>query len=334
MNIDSVTQISNQKQHIHPKDNKMSIISTIQLNITGPWFILSNKHLIKCIFFSGILLILFVLQLYLNVWIWYMSQWTRIVSSRRYYHIIGRVKKFKEMIDIWINQFIIWTVLREDIQIIYQGEKIKTDEKRQVIISNHRSLLDYTMIQSHFGAENLVFANWGRIMKYPSLQHFWTIFRHDENHSISTSKFKRFNGPESIVIFPEVNIFTPEIKMIERKLMKMRYKGLPVLHNVLYPRFGTFVNVIQAMSNNANNKWCQMFEQLILPATQPSLTHHTNLVDLTLIYYTISLTNDDRYKLEQTTPSLWDVWSLETPMILCIHAQNYDLEKLAWYKES
>ncbi|CDO96484.1 unnamed protein product [Kluyveromyces dobzhanskii CBS 2104] len=239
-----------------------------------------------------------------------------------------RAEKLLVMVNIWINEFILWSVMREDIQIIYEGENINSSDRNLIIISNHRSIVDYFLIQSQFGADNVIFASWTRLMKYPSLKHFWTIFRHDENASVSACKLKRFYGPENLVLFPEVNVFTPEVKFIERKLMKLKYKGLPILHNVLYPRFKTFVNLIQAFSNSSNRKWCRVLEYLILP-TEAITRDSTKLLDLTLVYYTIKLNDFGEYKLEQTTPALWDVWSLETPLFLCIHASYHDFEKLS-----
>lgn len=305
----------------------MSVLSTLQTNVTGPWFSIQDKHLKKCVAYSWFLFILFILQSVLSGWIWYMNQWSRIISSKYYYRGIMKTEKIQTMVNIWINEFIIWSVLREDIQIIYEGETINTKCKNQLILSNHRSIIDYTLIQSQFGAENVIFAGWTRLMKYPSFKHFWTIFRHDENDNVSVSKIKKFYGPENLVIFPEVNIFTPEVKLIERKLMKLKYKGLPVLHNVLYPRFGTFVNLIKAFSNSNDRKWCRMLEYLILP-TEPILRDSMKLLDLTLVYYKITLNSMGEYKLEQTIPALWDIWSLESPMILCIHSSYHDVDKL------
>lgn len=305
----------------------MSILTTIQTTITGPWFKLHEKHIIKCIIFSAILCLFFVLQLMLELWVWYMNQWTKIISSRHYYRTVEQLRKTKIMIEVWINEFMIWSILRENIQVIHEGECLPAKKNKQIVISNHRSIIDYSVIQSQFGSELVIFASWGNLMKYPSLTHFWGIVRNDENYAVSISKFKNYHGSESIVIFPEVNIFTPEIKTVERKLMKSRYKALPVLHNVLYPRFKTFVNLIQAKSNEASTRWTKMLEQLIMPYENIP-THRSNLVDLTLIYYTISLKDSGQYKLEQTTPAFWDIWSLEAPLIVWIHTKNHELERL------
>lgn len=281
----------------------------------------------------SILVGLFATQLIVDSWLWFLYKWTIVIKSKHYYRKIQQAQKMQSVVNIWINEFLLWTITREDIQIIFEGEDMKVNEKSQVIICNHRSIIDYTMIQHLFGAENVVFASWRRLMKYPSLIHFWSIFRNNENAAVSVSTFKKYKGLEKIVVFPEVNIFTPEVKLIERKLMKVKCKGLPVLHNVLYPRFGTFVNLIKALTNETSKRGLRMLEHLILPS-KCDYQESINLVSLTIIYYTISLKPSGEYKLEQTLPALWDIWSLESPLIICVHSTNHNLDKLGRKKQT
>lgn len=147
-----------------------------------------------------------------------------------------------------------------------------------LIISNHRSLFDYVLInhvimqsktqdsirQIYFQifhknsptVNETLFITWKKILKVPSLKILFSILRNHENTGISKKDLlqhfqqshtrglhdnlrKTFN----YVLFPEVSIITHELKLVQDKLNSMY--GIPIFSNLLYPRFRSFTQMIE-----------------------------------------------------------------------------------------
>ncbi|CCE64581.1 hypothetical protein TPHA_0I00750 [Tetrapisispora phaffii CBS 4417] len=164
-----------------------------------------------------------------------------------------------------------------------QSDTLQLEENNQqmtsLLVANHRSLVDYFLI-NYLLQENStnkltkydIFKNfrnierleyhktnficWGSISNFPFVKFFINIFYHDENVGISPIVLKENilqNGNQTFVIFPEVNIMSTELALVQRKI-NQEYSYTTKFYNVLYPRFKTFVNIIDVFANLKNVK--------------------------------------------------------------------------------
>jgi len=148
-----------------------------------------------------------------------------------------------------------------------------------LIISNHRAVTDYILIYhiiydqlrskketfsmitilKQLWFENDIsvcndllqvrFIGWGNIFKLIKVEVLKDIIMKDENFKIASKdvlNFLKRNGNNVLIIFPEVNILTTELGMMQRKINEKYSPFVSNFYNVLYPRFNTFVNTIGA----------------------------------------------------------------------------------------
>ncbi|CUS23541.1 LAQU0S10e02784g1_1 [Lachancea quebecensis] len=146
------------------------------------------------------------------------------------------------------------------------------NNKSSLVIANHRSVMDYSLINYLVqGTERatarqsfwrliepketetelgLKFVSWGRVCNMPSLRFLSCILTGDENRAVDATRLQEFledRGNRILAVFPEVNVLTPELRLVQRKLAKDNY--LPMLNNVLYPRFKNFKAAIRCLSH-------------------------------------------------------------------------------------
>lgn len=189
-----------------------------------------------------------------------------------------------------------------DIEII--GDQLEHDDNA-LIMSNHCGIVDYLIMGylvqcSKYPAKtnrvktksltgmfvpHLSFFTWFTIWSVPTVEYIKNIFQTDENWELDgetlTGVFNTFfnkGGVQWLVIFPEVNIFTEKVSKLQ-KIMGEKY-FLPMMKNVLYPRFGGVINAVGGLYE----------------------TKFTRLYDITLVYYKIG--DDGQYKFE--CPNLMD----------------------------
>ncbi|AMD20247.1 HDL497Cp [Eremothecium sinecaudum] len=161
------------------------------------------------------------------------------------------------------------TVLNDKVKMVVTGDPFTlnyVDDVPQttLILSNHRSIIDYIVISKliletkenipdyktlmHSICKNsatinpppIRFISWGSVSSFPTLKLLFNIWAKDENCFTSTSKIHSNlsrHGNSPLVIFPEVNSITPELVMIQQKLLKNKYEDTPSLKQVLYPRY-------------------------------------------------------------------------------------------------
>lgn len=177
-----------------------------------------------------------------------------------------------------------------------QGDPITSDSA--VVISNHQSLADHLVMP--YLAANAVhsindstvsedakqaalnkivlprinFFSWFRVWNVPSIRVLLNMAKCDENWELDStlselifSRFLRTKVPEWIVLFPEVNIWTEEAAILQKAQSEKFY--LPVLKNVLYPRFSSFYNVISVLNNKENYKFVKLYDLTILYKREP-----------------------------------------------------------------
>ncbi|SCU83900.1 LAMI_0C05248g1_1 [Lachancea mirantina] len=192
--------------------------------------------------------------------------------------------EIEEFLGLVFNLSLIEIALMNDnVELVVTGDKMdlateKGESKTSLIISNHRSVVDYLLIQflvlsgsgSLVGARKLLldrirnpklrpptphvrFLTWGKIIALPTLSFFKSLFLNDENVSLPSATITSFlqsRGNHVFAVFPEVNILTPEVRIVQRKLAHNQF--LPRLDNVLYPRFRNFVSVVKSFAQLQN----------------------------------------------------------------------------------
>lgn len=182
-------------------------------------------------------------------------------------HIVEMTLKNKKNIQIFI------TAESDDLDLFDSAEKLRTT----LLLSNHRSINDYMLINylvqscspstaGHFKKRHLLrqfwergqvpipplnFISWGKICNFPHISLMKNILTQDENTFVPPRKIKehlKTNGNQVLTIFPEVNIMTTELAIVQRKL-NQDYPFVTRFYNVLYPRFRNFISLIKCFAN-------------------------------------------------------------------------------------
>lgn len=205
----------------------------------------------------------------------YCSQWLRK-------NLLPKLEKLQIMIQLLYQIHFVEMTFKDKkrVQIFITGEsdtlEIFENNKQltTLIISNHRSLNDYNLINYLIQnccpkkitkwdvVKNCItykdtdytkvnFLSWGKIINFPHLSFIRNIMTKDENVTIPTKEIKKNlldNGNQVLVIFPEVNILTTELSLVQRKL-NQDYAFVARFYNVLYPRFKEFIETIKCFAN-------------------------------------------------------------------------------------
>lgn len=187
-------------------------------------------------------------------------------------HIVEMTLKNKKNVQIFI------TAESDDLELFDHHKKLKTT----LLLANHRSINDYMLInylvqncsQESFNYPNkkhvlkkfwqdgespfpnLNFVSWGQIINFPYISLLRNIMMKDENVCVSPSTVKEHlkkNGNQILTIFPEVNIMTTELAIVQRKL-NQDYPFVARFYNVLYPRFRNFVSIVKCFAYIGNVK--------------------------------------------------------------------------------
>lgn len=149
-----------------------------------------------------------------------------------------------------------------------------------VLLCNHQSLADYFFVvylARRAGARwspQVNFFSWCSLWRIPSLKVWFNLVCCDENWELSKllsrTVFRRVlqsSVIEWVVIFPEVNIYTPTLSYFQR-LHAQKY-CLPYLDHLLYPRFSAVLNAVQTINGNA--KFLRAYDITILYSRPPTL---------------------------------------------------------------
>ncbi|WBF13429.1 hypothetical protein N7582_002775 [Saccharomyces uvarum] len=149
------------------------------------------------------------------------------------------------------------------------------------MMCNHRSVNDYTLLNYLFfkscptkyynkwefmqrlrkGEDlpewpQLKFLGWGKMFNFPQLDLLKNIFFKDETLNLPPDKLRTIletQNNQAIAIFPEVNIMSLELSIIQRKLHQ-DFPFVTNFYNLLYPRFKNFTSLMSAFSSIKNIK--------------------------------------------------------------------------------
>ncbi|OBA16342.1 uncharacterized protein OGAPODRAFT_93341 [Ogataea polymorpha] len=170
-----------------------------------------------------------------------------------------------------------------NVNVEISGDELETENA--LFISNHASLIDYIIYpylvlkstrkpseleaarkNEKKGEPEKIFAKdlssillprinfftWYAIWFIPSFRVFRNVFQADENWELNDETlgfvFKDILDSEVVewlVTFPEVNIFTKKDAKLQQGMSEKFY--LPVLNNLLYPRYSSFANAVSGL---------------------------------------------------------------------------------------
>ncbi|WEJ96352.1 putative acyltransferase [Yamadazyma tenuis] len=151
----------------------------------------------------------------------------------------------------------IYFTILNGVNYIVTGDLITSESA--VFISNHSSLVDHFAINylsRHSFSKNkelevpvVNFFTWFLLWKVPNINILRNMAKCDENweldHSLNEVFFSKLFASKKVewlVLFPEVNIFTAESSALQKIQCEKFY--LPLLKNLLYPRFSSLHNVV------------------------------------------------------------------------------------------
>ncbi|SCU97813.1 LADA_0H08460g1_1 [Lachancea dasiensis] len=188
--------------------------------------------------------------------------------------VVPRMNDFEQFLETLFQLLLVELTFKgNNIRIIRTGEPFEFDHTdTTLMMANHRSIMDYTLLnflaQDHIlaGKQELSwscfyqllnfpltipfkFISWGSISNMPSVRFLSRIVLRDENAAVSSNDIMNIlqkRGNHTLALFPEVNVMTPELRLVQRKLTKESY--MPVLNNVLYPRFKNFTSSIRCFA--------------------------------------------------------------------------------------
>ncbi|EDO16413.1 hypothetical protein Kpol_1030p23 [Vanderwaltozyma polyspora DSM 70294] len=198
----------------------------------------------------------------------FLERISNLIRLYYQYHIVEMTIKNKKNLKIFV------TGDSETLELFDEGGQMTT-----LLLSNHRSLNDFALISYLVQNTHIVklnrrrflnnlrmidkmnfprvnFISWGKIFNSPDVSLLKSILINDENITITNRNIKEHlvkNGNQVLVLFPEVNILTTELSIVQRKL-NQEYTFVAKFYNVLYPRFKNFVETIACFANINNVK--------------------------------------------------------------------------------
>lgn len=165
----------------------------------------------------------------------------------------------KRMAGMMVWKLCIFLSELNRVSIDVEGDSV--DPFSAVLIANHQLLADYIVLaalaqklgnQGEIQWEALPqinFFTWFTLARAPSAKVLLNMARSDENWELAQLQSDRLfhrvrdsNTPEWVVLFPEVNIWTPETSYLQAAQARRYF--LPEMHQVLYPRFSSFSNAV------------------------------------------------------------------------------------------
>ena len=197
-----------------------------------------------------------------------------------------------KVVDTCYQLYLIQCVFqkRENVEILFAADSHQLEFLKggnlltTLVLANHRSINDYALISyilqnacrpfpKKIRRRDLLkllwnvesprekdyvkigFVGWGDVFNFLSWRLVRNVLTRTENHAVSSKdieKTLRENGNQILIMFPEVNILTAELGIVQRKLNQSYSTLVTKYYNVLYPRFKTFVNTINCIASLAN----------------------------------------------------------------------------------
>ena len=197
----------------------------------------------------------------------------KVVDTCYQLYLVQCVFQNRERVEI------LFTADSHQLEFLKDGNLLTT-----LVLANHRSINDYALISyilqnacraipNEIRRRDLLklmwnvepprdknyakigFVGWGDIFNFLSWRLVRNVLTRTENHAVSSQEIEkalRENGNRILVMFPEVNILTAELGIVQRKLNQSYSTLVTKYYNVLYPRFKTFVNTINCIASLAN----------------------------------------------------------------------------------
>ena len=196
---------------------------------------------------------------------------------------------------------------------------------------------------------------WGKLVKIPGIRMMVNIFKKNENYKIKSSKvFDKHDNKTPIILFPEVNVMTNEVKIIHDKMCLQQ--GTRIFKETLSPRYDSFLKLVDVVSKSEHiereyffNVTLTYYKLEAIPiekSTHICLAHSKeyNLIDLrnplnwyksVLNFYQMNQTKVDskkqprkcKYQLLQIIPSLFKCFyafnrNEKQPLIIRVHIEK------------
>lgn len=183
-----------------------------------------------------------------------------------------RISKLQRTISQFFWAVAIALAQYNKVEIRITGERITADSA--VIISNHQSLADHIVL-AHLAQSASInsvprvnFFTWFSLWNIPSIRLMLNMIACDENWELTKSMalalFKKVSLsdiPEWIVVFPEVNIWTPTSAYLQR-LQSLKYY-LPQYDHLLYPRFSAINSAVTMAKTSGRHKFLNVYDVTI-----------------------------------------------------------------------
>lgn len=211
----------------------------------------------------------------------YVSRFLSLVEGR----LIPNLEKLKLLVQLSFQLHLVEMTLKDkkNVQIFVTAESDdievydnKGNLETTLILANHRSVNDYMLINylmqncsknglmrkrkrhilkkfwqdDEIPIPKLNFITWGKIVNFPHLSLMRNILMMDENAFVPPTNIKDHltrTGNQILTIFPEVNILTTELGIVQRKL-NQDHPFVAKFYNVLYPRFRSFISTIKCFA--------------------------------------------------------------------------------------
>ncbi|OBA23025.1 hypothetical protein METBIDRAFT_25730, partial [Metschnikowia bicuspidata var. bicuspidata NRRL YB-4993] len=144
-----------------------------------------------------------------------------------------------------------------------------------LVVCNHQSLADYffmTLLAERCPGglvPQVSFFTWYSVWRVPTVRTLLNVVLCDENWELSSllcrsafSPVRASEAPQWVVLFPEVNIWTPSAAY-QQRLQAKKY-CLPYYDHTLYPRYPGLLNAVGTLGNRTNIKFARVYNLTIL----------------------------------------------------------------------
>lgn len=191
------------------------------------------------------------------------------ISANLYHNFKSSTNAYNiEKLSIWKNHLecVYWKKLIDKsiknknahIRLVITGD-LNTENEVDLtglkfIMSNHRSIFDYVLLQYIFknskdiGIQPKYMLTWGKLIKIPGFQTILNMFQKNENYKLNTfTDEEDYSKFMPVILFPEVNVMTKEVKIIHDKLCLQN--GTRLYKECLSPRYDSLLKLIEMMEN-------------------------------------------------------------------------------------
>lgn len=164
-----------------------------------------------------------------------------------------------------------------DVHVSVTGDRIVA--LSALVVCNHQSLADYFLLEQLAKSSTghvrprVNFFTWYAVWQIPTVKTWLNMVLCDENWELSKllceSAFLKIlasEAPQWVVVFPEVNIWTPTAAYQQRMQAKKYY--LPYYDHTLYPRYPGLSNAVCTLGTKTNIKFSHAYNVTIFYHTK------------------------------------------------------------------